>query len=25
VAVGASGVIYFSSDLENAIYKVAKK
>ena len=25
VAVGATGVIYFSSDIENAIYKVAKK
>ncbi|MCK1367780.1 hypothetical protein [Bradyrhizobium sp. 62] len=25
VAVGASGVIYFSSDIENAIYKVTKK
>lgn len=25
VAVGASGVIYFSSDIENAIYKVVKK
>jgi sugar lactone lactonase YvrE len=25
VGVGASGVIYFSSDLENAIYKVVKK
>ncbi|MDH2351559.1 hypothetical protein QCM80_12885 [Bradyrhizobium sp. SSUT112] len=25
VAVGASGVIYFSSDLENAIYKMTKK
>jgi len=25
VGVGASGVIYFSSDIENAIYKVAKK
>ncbi|MEY9181559.1 sugar lactone lactonase YvrE [Bradyrhizobium sp. USDA 326] len=25
VAVGATGVIYFSSDLENAIYKVVKK
>jgi len=25
VAVGASGVIYFSSDVENAIYKAAKK
>lgn len=25
VAIGASGVIYFSSDIENAIYKVAKK
>ena len=25
VAVGASGVIYFTSDVENAIYKVAKK
>jgi hypothetical protein len=24
VGVGASGVIYFSSDIENAIYKVAK-
>ncbi len=23
--VGASGVIYFSSDIENAIYKVVKK
>lgn len=25
VATGAAGVIYFSSDIENAIYKVAKK
>jgi sugar lactone lactonase YvrE len=25
VAVGSSGIIYFSSDIENAIYKVAKK
>jgi glucose/arabinose dehydrogenase len=25
VGVGASGVIYFSSDLENAIYKVVRK
>lgn len=25
VGVGATGVIYFSSDIENAIYKVAKK
>ena len=25
VGVGASGVIYFSSDIENAIYKVTKK
>jgi len=25
VGVGASGVIYFSSDIENAIYKVVKK
>ncbi|TPQ33841.1 hypothetical protein C2U70_18480 [Bradyrhizobium guangdongense] len=25
VAIGASGVIYFTSDVENAIYKVAKK
>ena len=25
VGVGATGVIYFSSDLENAIYKVVKK
>jgi len=25
VGVGASGVIYFSSDVENAIYKVVKK
>src|SRR5256886_6356866 len=25
VAVGASGTIYFSSDIENAIYKIAKK
>ena len=25
VGVGASGVIYFSSDLENAIYKVMRK
>ncbi|WP_375305921.1 SMP-30/gluconolactonase/LRE family protein [Bradyrhizobium sp. A11] len=25
VAVGASGVIYFSSDVDNAIYKAAKK
>jgi len=25
VAIGASDVIYFSSDIENAIYKVAKK
>ena len=25
VAVGASGVIYFSSDIENVIYKVVKK
>ncbi|TFV67994.1 hypothetical protein E4K64_37735 [Bradyrhizobium frederickii] len=25
VAVGATGVIYFSSDVENAIYKAAKK
>ncbi|MHC4051824.1 hypothetical protein [Bradyrhizobium sp. 25ACV] len=25
VAVGATGVIYFSSDIENAIYKVTKK
>ena len=25
VAVGATGVIYFSSDVENAIYKVVKK
>jgi streptogramin lyase len=25
VAVGASGTIYFSSDIENAIYKVTKK
>jgi hypothetical protein len=23
--VGASGTIYFSSDIENAIYKVTKK
>ncbi|MBR0818816.1 SMP-30/gluconolactonase/LRE family protein [Bradyrhizobium liaoningense] len=25
VAIGASGIIYFSSDIENAIYKVVKK
>jgi streptogramin lyase len=25
VGVGATGVIYFSSDIENAIYKVVKK
>ncbi|MCP3403398.1 hypothetical protein [Bradyrhizobium sp. CCGB20] len=25
VAIGASGVIYFSSDIENAIYKVVRK
>jgi len=25
VAVGATGVIYFSSDVENAIYKAVKK
>jgi DNA-binding beta-propeller fold protein YncE len=25
VGVGATGVIYFSSDIENAIYKVTKK
>jgi hypothetical protein len=25
VGVGASGTIYFSSNIENAIYKVAKK
>jgi hypothetical protein len=25
VGVGASGAIYFSSEFENAIYKVAKK
>jgi len=25
VGVGASGVIYFSSDVENAIYKLVKK
>lgn len=25
VAIGASGIIYFTSDVENAIYKVAKK
>ncbi|WP_283805338.1 hypothetical protein [Bradyrhizobium sp. OK095] len=25
VAIGASGVIYFSSDIENAIYKMVKK
>jgi hypothetical protein len=25
VGVGASGTIYFSSDIENAIYKVVKK
>ena len=25
VGVGASGVIYFSSDIENAIYKVTKR
>ena len=25
VAIGASGVIYFSSDIENAIYKVTRK
>ena len=25
VGVGASGTIYFSSDVENAIYKVTKK
>jgi streptogramin lyase len=25
VGVGATGVIYFSSDVENAIYKVMKK
>ena len=25
VGVGASGTIYFSSDIENAIYKMAKK
>ncbi|MDA9495234.1 Vgb family protein [Bradyrhizobium sp. CCBAU 11361] len=25
VAIGGSGVIYFTSDIENAIYKVAKK
>jgi streptogramin lyase len=25
VGVGASGMIYFSSDIENAIYKIAKK
>jgi hypothetical protein len=25
VGVGASGTIYFSSDIENAIYRVTKK
>ena len=25
VGVGATGVIYFSSDIENAIYKITKK
>jgi hypothetical protein len=25
VGVGASGTIYFSSDIENAIYKISKK
>ncbi|MCK1391419.1 hypothetical protein [Bradyrhizobium sp. 1] len=25
IAIGASGVVYFSSDIENAIYKVVKK
>ena len=25
VGIGASGTIYFSSDIENAIYKVTKK
>ena len=25
VGVGASGTIYFSSDIENAIYKMTKK
>jgi len=25
VGVGSSGTIYFSSDVENAIYKVTKK
>ena len=25
VGIGATGVIYFSSDIENAIYKVVKK
>jgi hypothetical protein len=25
VGVGATGVIYFSSDIENAIYKVVRK
>jgi streptogramin lyase len=25
VGIGASGTIYFSSDLENAIYKISKK
>jgi len=25
VGVGATGVIYFSSDVENAIYKITKK
>jgi hypothetical protein len=25
IGVGASGTIYFSSDLENAIYKITKK
>jgi len=25
VGVGASGTIYFSSDIENAIYKITKK
>ena len=25
VGVGASGTVYFSSDIENAIYKVTKK
>jgi streptogramin lyase len=25
IGVGASGTIYFSSDIENAIYKVTKK